>query len=93
MTYAGRIWLGEWKRKSWKNTRSKKANERPSEVEVPSLGMEEGAQKNIYMYIYIWNKCCERSLGKKFSCFQNTTCSVCQCKQEGSTKEEEMKQQ
>ena len=32
---AGRFWRKEWKRKSWTSFRSKKAKERPSEVEVP----------------------------------------------------------
>ena len=44
MVYAGRIWLKEWRKKSWTSTGSNKAKERLSEVEVP-LGMEEGTQK------------------------------------------------
>ena len=73
MDNAGRIWLKEWKRKSWTSTRSKKAKESPSGVEVPRWN-EEGAQKQDIQN----KKVVRRLLGKNFSlCLENETCSVC----------------
>ena len=42
--YAGRIWLKEWKRKSWTSTKSKRAREGPSKAEETTWNGKEYAE-------------------------------------------------
>ena len=42
--YAGRFGLKEWKRKSWTNTKSKKAKEGPLKADVTRWNGEEYAE-------------------------------------------------
>ena len=84
LTYAERIWLKEWKRKSWTSTRSKRAKERPSEVEVPPLEWRRVCE------IRQWGEDCRARI---FYLFREYNLQRQQSKQEELTEEEEMKQQ
>ena len=76
--------LEEWKRKSWKNKRSKKAQERPSEVDVPPWN-GGGCAKIRKTEEESGEMIAEQEIFPSLERLQ--------CMQEDSTEEEEMKQQ
>ena len=69
----GRIWLKGWKRRSWTNTKSKKARRGPSKAEATHWNGEESEEvKNTELGSG------EKIVGQEFSLFlENTICSVC----------------
>ena len=70
--YAGRIWLKEWKRKSWTSTKLGRAREEPSQVEeTPWNGGEYEGTRDIKL------ESGEKTARQEFSpCLENTTCTV-----------------
>ena len=87
--YAGRIWLKEWKRKSWTSTKLKRAREEPLKAEVTPWNGEEYAKARD-MKLESGEKIAGREI---FSLFREYNLQRLQSKQEELTEEEEMKQQ